>query len=40
MVWKLQNHEAEIQKLASENESIPFLYVDAEKLPESRKLAK
>lgn len=27
------------KKLASENESIPFLYVDAEKLPESRKLA-
>lgn len=28
------------KKLASENEQIPFLYVDAEKLPESRKLAK
>ncbi|UOE41786.1 thioredoxin family protein [Chryseobacterium suipulveris] len=28
------------KKLASENEAIPFLYVDAEKLPESRKLAK
>lgn len=28
------------KKLASENEEIPFLYVDAEKLPESRKLAK
>lgn len=28
------------KKLASENDSIPFLYVDAEKLPESRKLAK
>lgn len=28
------------KKLASENESIPFYYVDAEKLPESRKLAK
>ncbi|MFN1218905.1 thioredoxin family protein [Chryseobacterium kwangjuense] len=27
------------KKLASENEEIPFLYVDAEKLPESRKLA-
>jgi thiol-disulfide isomerase/thioredoxin len=27
------------KKLASENENIPFLYVDAEKLPESRKLA-
>lgn len=27
------------KKLASENEDIPFLYVDAEKLPESRKLA-
>ena len=28
------------KKLASENENIPFYYVDAEKLPESRKLAK
>ena len=28
------------KKLAAENESIPFYYVDAEKLPESRKLAK
>ena len=28
------------KKLAAENEEIPFLYVDAEKLPESRKLAK
>lgn len=28
------------KKLASENEEIPFFYVDAEKLPESRKLAK
>lgn len=28
------------KKLASENDLIPFLYVDAEKLPESRKLAK
>lgn len=28
------------KKLASENEEIPFYYVDAEKLPESRKLAK
>ncbi len=28
------------KKLAAENENIPFLYVDAEKLPESRKLAK
>lgn len=28
------------KKLASENENIPFLYVDAEKLPESRKMAK
>ena len=28
------------KKLASENEEIPFLYVDAEKFPESRKLAK
>lgn len=27
------------KKLASENDTIPFLYVDAEKLPESRKLA-
>lgn len=27
------------KKLASENEDIPFLYVDAEKLPESRQLA-
>ena len=28
------------KKLAAENEDIPFLYIDAEKLPESRKLAK
>ena len=28
------------KKLAAENDAIPFLYVDAEKLPESRKLAK
>lgn len=28
------------KKLAAENEGIPFYYVDAEKLPESRKLAK
>lgn len=28
------------KKLASENEDILFYYVDAEKLPESRKLAK
>jgi thiol-disulfide isomerase/thioredoxin len=28
------------KKLAAENEDIPFLYVDAEKLPESRTLAK
>ena len=28
------------KKLAAENEEIPFYYVDAEKLPESRKLAK
>ncbi len=28
------------KKLASENDGIPFFYVDAEKLPESRKLAK
>ena len=28
------------KKLATENDEIPFLYVDAEKLPESRKLAK
>ncbi len=28
------------KKLASENNEVPFLYVDAEKLPESRKLAK
>lgn len=27
------------KKLATENESIPFVIVDAEKLPESRKLA-
>ena len=27
------------KKLAAENEDNPFLYVDAEKLPESRKLA-
>lgn len=27
------------KKLASENEDIPFYYVDAEKLPESRKMA-
>ena len=29
-----------VKKLAAENENIPFYYVDAEKLPESRKLAK
>ena len=28
------------KKLASENENIPFLMVDAENFPESRKLAK
>ena len=28
------------KKLAAENENIPFYYVDAEKLPENRKLAK
>lgn len=28
------------KKLASENETIPFYYVDAEKFPESRKVAK
>ncbi|SDE11542.1 thioredoxin family protein [Riemerella columbipharyngis] len=28
------------KKLASENDSVPFIYVDAEKFPESRKLAK
>ncbi len=28
------------KKLASENEDVAFYYVDAEKLPESRKLAK
>lgn len=28
------------KKLASENENVPFLIVDAEKFPESRKLAK
>ena len=28
------------KKLAAENANIPFYYVDAEKLPESRKLAK
>ncbi len=28
------------KKLAAENENIPFYYIDAEKLPESRKLAK
>lgn len=28
------------KKMASENEAIPFYYVDAEKYPESRKLAK
>lgn len=28
------------KKLASENDAVPFYYVDAEKLPESRKLAK
>ncbi len=27
------------KKLAAENEDIPFFYVDAEKLPQSRKLA-
>lgn len=28
------------KRLASENEAVAFIYVDAEKLPESRKLAK
>lgn len=28
------------KKLASENEAVPFYYVDAEKFPESRKMAK
>lgn len=28
------------KKLASENDEIPFYYVDAEKFPESRKMAK
>lgn len=28
------------KKLATENETIPFYYVDAEKFPESRKFAK
>ncbi len=28
------------KKIASENENIPFVVVDAEKFPESRKLAK
>ncbi|MBZ4189974.1 thioredoxin family protein [Niabella beijingensis] len=28
------------KKLAAENEQVAFIYVDAEKLPESRKLAK
>jgi thiol-disulfide isomerase/thioredoxin len=28
------------KKLASENEGVAFIYVDAEKMPESRKLAK
>ena len=28
------------KRLASQNQDIPFYYVDAEKLPESRKLAK
>lgn len=28
------------KKLASENDAVPFYYVDAEKFPESRKLAK
>lgn len=28
------------KKLASENENVAFIYVDAEKFPESRKLAK
>ncbi|MBX2932526.1 MAG: thioredoxin family protein [Chitinophagaceae bacterium] len=28
------------KKLASENEAVTFVYVDAEKMPESRKLAK
>jgi len=28
------------KKLASENDEITFVYVDAEKMPESRKLAK
>ncbi|MCZ2223661.1 MAG: thioredoxin family protein [Chitinophagales bacterium] len=28
------------KKLASENDDVTFIYVDAEKMPESRKLAK
>lgn len=28
------------KKLGNDNEAIPFIYVDAEKFPESRKLAK
>lgn len=28
------------KKLASENEEVTFVYVDAEKMPESRKMAK
>jgi hypothetical protein len=34
-----QNNETKIQRLASENETIAFVLIDAENSPESRKLA-
>jgi DeoR/GlpR family transcriptional regulator of sugar metabolism len=33
----LPNHETKIKKLATENEAITFVLVDAENSPESRK---
>jgi hypothetical protein len=30
MVWKLSNNETKIQKLATENDAITFVLVDAE----------
>jgi hypothetical protein len=33
------NNETKIQRLASENETITFVLIDAENSPESRKLA-
>jgi hypothetical protein len=39
VVRKLQNNETKIQRLASENETIAFVLIDAENSPESRKLA-